>query len=57
MENYYNEKQFVSDLSGLIEIKSVKGNCGDVTEKYPLGEGTPHNRGAYERYCTGKTRL
>ena len=42
MENYYNEKQFVSDLSGLIEIKSVKGNCGDVTEKYPLGEGIGH---------------
>lgn len=35
----FDEKSFLEDLSGLIEIKSVKGSCGEVNEKYPLGEG------------------
>lgn len=35
----FDEKSFISDLSGMIEIKSVKGDCGAVNEKYPLGEG------------------
>lgn len=29
----------LSDLAGLIAIKSVKGSCGEVNDKYPLGKG------------------
>ena len=35
----FDEKSFLSDLSGLIEIKSVKGDCGEVNSEYPLGKG------------------
>lgn len=39
MKMEFNEKQIISHLSRLIEIKSVKGDCGEVSEKYPLGKG------------------
>ena len=38
MCNFFDEESILKDLSGLIAIKSVKGDCGEVTEKYPLGK-------------------
>lgn len=32
-------KQFLEDLDGILKIKTVKGECGEETEKAPLGEG------------------
>ena len=34
-----NKQEFLHDLEKLISINSVNGNCGDVTEKAPLGKG------------------
>ena len=39
MNNYFDEEKFLKELYGLIAIKSVRGNCGEVTEDYPLGKG------------------
>ena len=30
---------FIGDLGHLIAIKSVKGNCGEISDEYPLGKG------------------
>lgn len=35
----FNKQEFLKDLSDLIAINSINGNCGAVTEKAPLGEG------------------
>lgn len=40
MKHYpLNEKQFLADLRGLLQIKSVNGGCGPVTDEAPLGKG------------------
>lgn len=39
MTENFDINAIFSDLSGLISIKSVKGNCGEVNEEYPLGKG------------------
>lgn len=40
MKNYlFDEQSFLNDLKGLLRIKSVNGDCGEVTEKAPLGQG------------------
>ena len=33
------EEQMLEDLRGLLKIKSVNGECGEVTAQAPLGEG------------------
>ncbi len=32
-------ERFLSDLDGLLKIKTVRGDCGEVTKKAPLGKG------------------
>lgn len=39
MKLTFNKQEFLKDLSKLIAINSINGNCGAVTEKTPLGEG------------------
>ena len=40
MKQYQIDKeQFISDLQGLLRIKSVRFDCGPETEKAPLGQG------------------
>lgn len=39
MKLTFNKQDFLNDLSKLIAINSINGDCGSVTEKAPLGEG------------------
>ncbi len=32
-------KEFLNDLKGLLKIKTVRGDCGEVTKEAPLGKG------------------
>ncbi len=34
-----NETELLDDLKGLLKIKSVNGDCGEISEKAPLGAG------------------
>lgn len=34
-----NKQEFLQDLKKLVSINSINGNCGEITEKAPLGEG------------------
>lgn len=39
MELTFNKSEFLKDLQTLIEINSINGNCGPVSQDAPLGKG------------------
>lgn len=44
----FNYDSFLQDLKKVISIKSINANCGEITEKAPLGEGINE---AIEAFC------